>query len=365
MKNVPDGIAMKELRDVLKDREISSQLNIVHIKDSKALVKATEKFEEVKKKLEGLQIEDQDIEVTEVELKANKPRSSLPAYVKLIFASPTALPSKKTVEASLKTLDLGSPLSFKVRHEEGMLTFKLVNCGPTKEVKAKLKSMKIKNGEVTKAFTTSKPGSIIVKVQPPSGHLKVENIPEDCDAKKLRQKLKQKLSYEIEVKPIENGKADVVYKPKNMVILEKLSGLTIEEHELGIKEVEVCDETSDEVVGVPFPKAFSIKQLGKFLGDLIPTEIFLKEDSFSLNFNAESKVLRKIQDKVSNFKNTKSKAKKKPNRGSWAEEKEKEDEENNKTSEINQNEEPKIDAPVMFGSTDIRERRKSVGDGDS
>ena len=73
----------------------------------------------------------------------------------------------------------------------------------------------------------------------------------------------------------------------------------------------------------------------------------------------------KIQEKVSNFQSKPKKSKKKkPKRRSWADEKEKEDEENNKASEINQNE-PKIDVPVVFGSTDIRERRKSVGEGGS
>jgi len=366
MTNIPDGMAMKELRELMKEKEVSHKFDILYIRENKAFVKAVEKFEEIVQKLEGLQIKDKKVEITEKELRVRKLRSySQEVFIRMVFVNPSSIPDRKSLESSLKNLDLGPPQVFNDKHEDGSLSFKLINCGNAKELKVKLRNLKIEKGEVSSVNTTSTPGSIIVKVQPASGHLKLNNIPEDCDAKKLKLKLKQMLSYGIEVKNIENGNADVAYKPKNMVILEKLSGLKIGEQELGIKEVEGGEESIEGAVGVPFPKSFTIKQLGNFLGDLIPAEIVLKQNSFSLNFSVESKAMGKIQEKVSNFQSKPKKSKKKkPKRRSWADEKEKEDEENNKASEINQNE-PKIDVPVVFGSTDIRERRKSVGEGGS
>ena len=231
---------MKELRSSLKEIPLDPKFHIQYLYETKAAIKILENFNDVVDKLKEIKFgEKVDVEITEGKLKPRKnvldgQRKSSAVYIKFLSSSV----DPKILEESLRKLEL-NPREVLTGGKEPGVTFSSLGCGNVEETKKKIKEIKIPGLEVrsVKVFKKKQP-LMTVKIAPKTGHLKLENLPEDCDPKKLKLKLKKMLAYEMSVGKIVDGKADVRYSPKTMIVLEKLAGLTIGENEVKVKEVD-------------------------------------------------------------------------------------------------------------------------------
>ena len=90
----------------------------------------------------------------------------------------------------LKKIDLNPRLVLNGGKEPGV-TFITLGCGDAKEARTKVKALKIPGVEVggVKIVGRKQP-MLIVKLAPKTGHLKLENLPKDCDPKKLKISMK-------------------------------------------------------------------------------------------------------------------------------------------------------------------------------
>jgi len=204
------------------------------------------------------------------------------------------------LEESLKKMELNPRLVLTGGKEPGV-TFSSLGCGNVEETKKKIKDLKIPGFEVgsVKVFKKKQP-LMIVKIAPKTGHLKLENLPDDCDPKKLKFKLKKMLSYELSVGKIVDGKVDVRYSPKTMVVLEKLAGLTIGVNDVKVKEVDDGQDdhqnpSIDDQLKFALPKDLTKENFDKILGKSLPNEIQLGKESFTLKFNVAAKVIKNVR----------------------------------------------------------------------
>ena len=267
----------------------------------------------------------------------------------------------KILEESLKKIEFNPRLVLTGGKEPGV-TFSTLGCGDVKEARKKVKALKIPGFEVggVKIVGRKQP-MLIVKLAPKTGHLKLENLPKDCDPKKLKLKLKQKLSYEIAVGKIEDGNVDVRYSPKTMVVLEKLAGLEIGENEVKVKEVDDGEDDhqelpKDDQLKFALPKDLTKENFDRILGKCLPNEIQLGKESFTLKFIVPSKVIKNVKkfvlaatsDEIASMINK--------NRDTSLEDNKKpEDEAHGGKREVK----------AVFGSTDIRyrEEKKALSQG--
>lgn len=396
LKSLPTSeFAIKDLRQILKDKGLHRNLNIVSLEDGVAKIKAMEKFEEVKEKLTNVFIGENLVEIEELDMESLpkpqiKARSKSPSarsnkdslkqsgrLFRVEMSCPSVpdfnVPNLKMISAALTKIGLASPKSLGVSKDPNVVFFKVTLDENLKELKIKLKSLRIGQTEVMsvaiKKSSKSKCIDALLKLQPVSGHLKLDNIPEDCNAQRLKEKIKKKLNYSIGVQSCEGGKAEVFYKPKVGTILERMAGLTIGDNEIVVREVEDSDETFEdevEVAKIQCPKTLNGKKLASFFKNLAPSELQFKSNSILIQFNAKPKILKSLKEQVENLEKEKVvEKKKKPGKKSWAEEKEQEEEERAMEQEeeekAKEEEVEKCEVPAVFGSTDVRERIKEKG----
>jgi len=369
LTNLPSAeFSFKDLRKLLKDNELDRNLTIVSLEEGVGVVKAMETFSTVQEKLTNLVIDEKPVDIEEIDLESlpkpkppsprgKSPRGMSPSdktvKVKMIFHNLPNLPDIELISAALTKVGLEPPKSIEDRADSNTIFFKLKSAN---DMKAKLRKLKVDKGEVTSInMVKSKFKGImaILKVHPMAGYLKLDNIPEDCDINKLKEKIKKKLGYQIGIKTIENGKADVFYKPKAATMLERLAGLTIADKEILVSEVdEGEDDMEEETVAakVQCPKALVGNKLTNLLKNLEPSEIQFKSNSFLIRFNAKPKALKALKEKVENFENTKVAKKEK---STWSEEKEQEE----RLGKVDDSSE-KTPVATHFGSMDIREKQK-------
>jgi len=301
MANLPEHLSMKELRSSLKEIPLNPKFNIQFLYEKKAAVKILEDFNDVVDKLKEIKFgENGEIEISEGTLKPRKNilddhHNSKAVYIK--FVSPV---DSKILEESLKKIDL-NPRQVLTGGKEPGSTFSCLGCGDVKETKKKIKDLKIPGFEVggVKVVMKKQP-LMIVKLSPKTGHLKLENLPMDCDPKKLKLKLKQKLAYDMTVGKIQDGKVDVRYSPKTMVVLEKLAGLIIGENEVKVKEVDDGEDDHqdpqiDDQLKFALPKDLTKENFDKILGKSLPNEIQLGKESFTLKFTVPAKVIKNVK----------------------------------------------------------------------
>ena len=339
--NLPQDTTMKELRASLKEIPLDPKLHIQYLHETKAAVKILENFEDVVDKLKEMKVGEKVIEISEGELR--KPS------VLIKFVSSANVDSK-VLEKCLKKIEL-KPRLILNGGRDPYPTFSTLGCGNVKEAKEKMKELKIPGIEVGGIKTA--PNKLVVKLAPKAGHLRLENIPEDCDSKKLKIKLKQKLGFELHVGKIEGGIVDVRYTPKLMVVLEKLDGLTIGEKEVKVKEVDDGeDDCSSQLNNDPMkfalPKNLTKKKFDKILGKSLPSEIQLGKESFTLKFNVPSNVIKNVKKFVDD-----STAMIESGRDQSTD------------SEVNNNpegdsKEENLEVKAVFGSTDIRYREENI-----
>merc|ERR1711936_322736 len=215
-------------------------------------------------------------------------------------------------------------------------TFSILGCGNVKEAKEKMKELKIPGIEVGGIKTA--PNKLVVKLAPKAGHLRLENIPEDCDSKKLKTKLKQKLGFELHVGKIEGGIVDVRYTPKLMVVLEEVDD----------GEDDCSSQLNDDPMKFALPKNLTKKKFDKILGKSLPSEIQLGKESFTLKFNVPSNVIKNVKKFVDD-----STAMIESGRDQSTD------------SEVNNNpegdsKEENLEVKAVFGSTDICYREENI-----
>jgi len=356
MDNLPEHLSMTELRSSLKEILLDPKFHIQFLYERKAAVKILEYFNDVVDKLKQIKFgEKDDIEISEGKLKLRKNmdvnRNSSAVYIK--FLSPV---DSKILEESLKKIDLNPRLVLTGGKEPGS-TFSSLGCGDVKEAKKKVKDLKIPGFEVGGVKTVKKKQPLmIVKLHPKTGHLKLENLPNNCEPKKLKLKLKQKLAYDMTVGKIEDGKVDVRYSPKTMVVLEKLAGLTIGESEVKVKEVDDGEDDHqdppiDDQLKFALPKDLTKENFDKILGTSLPNEIQLGKESFTLKFTVPAKVIKNVKKFV--LDSTSSEIASMINRSR-----------DKSLDAINKSEDDtksgKREVKAVFGSTDIRYREEKA-----
>jgi len=357
MANLPEQLSMKELRSSLKEIPLDPKFHIQFLYEKKAAVKILEDFNDVVDKLKEIKFgENEDIEISEGKLKPRKNildghHKSSAVYIKFLSTV-----DSKILEESLKKIDLNPRLVLTGGKEPGS-TFSSLDCGDVKEAKKKIKDLKIPGFEVggVKVVMKKQP-LMIVKLSPKTGHLKLENLPNDCDPKKLKLKLKQKLAYDMTIGKIEDGKVDVRYSPKTMVVLEKLAGLIVGENEVKVKEVDDGEDDHqdpliDDQLKFALPKDLTKENFDKILGTSLPNEIQLGEESFTLKFTVPAKVIKNVKKFV--LDSTSSEIASKINRSR-----------DKSLDAINKPEDDtkgaKREVKAVFGSTDIRFREEKA-----
>ena len=300
MANLPEHLSMKELRTSLKEIPLDPKFHIQFLYEKKAAIKILEDFNDVVDKLKELKFGEEEIEISEGKLKPrnisqDRGRKSSSIYIKFV-----SVVDSKILEDSLKKMELNPRLVLNGGKEPGV-TFITQGCGDVKEARKKVKALKIPGFEVGGVkIAGRKQPMLIVKLASKTGHLKLENLPKDCDPKKLKIKLKQKLAYEIAVGRIEDGNVDIRYSPKTMVVLEKLAGLEIGENKVKVKEVDDGEDDhqelpKDDQLKFALPKDLTKENFDKILGKCLPNEIQLGKESFTLKFIVPSKVIKNVK----------------------------------------------------------------------
>ena len=370
MTTLPENIDIKQLRGVLAEKGLNRRFHIRNIKDGKAIVDVIEEYEEIVDKLKDLKFDENTVEISKTEPKnvdpkpkpmpENEDKASGFVKVEMRFVDLKTNIDDETLQSCLMKVGFEPPKF--IEHTENGRSFKLFDVGPFKDVKEKLRSLKILDSEVS---VNDKEGIrfLSVNVSPAAGHLRLENIPDDCSSKKLRSELRQKLYFEMNIGKIENGSVDVKYKPKKMVVLEKLAGLTISGKKIDIKEVEELEEaTNPKLSTYDIPKScLQHETFTKILSEFSPSEIVVQEAFFSLKFKISSSVEMKTIQKLVDILVTKDNpVTRNANRKNDAMEIVKQLV-NDTIDDVTAEDEPKIEVPVIFGSTDIRERNKAEG----
>ena len=368
MNTLPEKIGINQLRGILAEKGLNRWFYIRNIKDGKAIVDVIEEYEEIVDKLKDLKFDENTVEISKTEPKnvdpkpkpvpVNEDKASGFVQVEMKFVDLKANIDDETLQSCLKKVGFEPPVF--IEHTENGRSFKLFDGGPFKDVKEKLRSLKILDSEVS---VNDKQGIrfLSVNVSPAAGHLKLENIPDDCSSKKLRSALRQKLYFEIDIGKIENGSVDVKYKPKKIVVPEKLAGLTIDGKKIDIKEVEKQeDATIPKLSTYDIPKScLENETFTKILSEFSPSELVVQEAFFSLKFKFSSSVeMKTIQDALDILvaKGVTRNAKSKNDATEIIKELV-----NDAIDDVTAKDEPKIEVPVIFGSTDIRERTKAEG----
>jgi len=217
-----------------------------------------------------------------------------------------------------------------------------LTCQVSKIDKNKFNGLKIGGGVVDKVSINkrSKVPVLALKVVPDYGLLKLSNLPNEFSIAGLKKELKKCLYCELSIKSLKDGDAEVIFRPKVFDIEQLLANLTIDEKNVGVELVKET-KTIDKVVKLP--EKVDSSKFNDLLMELTPIEAFYGGKEFTLKFRVDEEKIKLVEEKVADLL-----PKPEPTRKeSWAEEKEKDDEE-------------KLEAPIMFGSTDIRERQKGV-----
>ena len=370
MNTLPEKIGINQLRGILAEKGLNRWFYIRNIKDGKAIVDVIEEYEEIVDKLKDLKFDENTVEISKTEPKnvdpkpkpvpVNEDKASGFVQVEMKFVDLKANIDDETLQSCLKKVGFEPPVF--IEHTENGRSFKLFDGGPFKDVKEKLRSLKILDSEVS---VNDKQGIrfLSVNVSPAAGHLKLENIPDDCSSKKLRSELRKKLYFEMDIGKIENGSVDVKYKPKKIVVPEKLAGLNIDGKKIYIKEVEKQeDATIPKLSTYDIPKScLENETFTKILSEFSPSELLVQEAFFSLKFKFSSSVeMKTIQDAIDILVAKDNPVTRNANSKNDATEIIKELV-NDTIDDVTAKDEPKIEVPVIFGSTDIRERTKAEG----
>jgi len=342
--------SFRELKDALMEK--CSDCWIIKQRDSNILVRSKLPMEELLKNFEDFVFNGSKVEVTTApkrESSSNKDgrkmKPKLPIMtnfeIRMVDFKKGNIPNQDAVRNVLQSAGFEAS---KIIHtlNSGKMLKGTLTCQVSKIDVNKLNGLKIGGGVVDKVSINkrSKVPVLALKVVPDYGLLKLSNLPNEFSTASLKKELKKCLNCELSIKSLKDGDAEVIFRPKVFDIEQLLANLTIDEKNVGAELVEKT-KTIDKVVKLP--EMIDSSKFNDLLAELTPIEACYGGKEFTLKFKVDEEKIKSVEEKVVDLLPKPETTRKE----SWAEEKEKDDEE-------------KLEAPIMFGSTDIRERQKGV-----
>jgi len=342
--------SFRELKDALMEK--CTDCWIIKQWDSKILVRSSLPMEELLKNFEDFVFNGNKVEVTtapkresssnmDERRRKSKGSSRTNFEIRMVDFKNGNIPNQDAVRNVLQSAGFEESKVIQTLNSGKMLKGALT-CQVSKIDKNKFNGLKIGGGVVDKVSINkrSKVPVLALKVVPDYGLLKLSNLPNEFSTASLKKELKKCLNCELSIKSLKDGDAEVIFRPKVFDIEQLLANLTIDEKNVGVELVKET-KTIDKVVKLP--EKVDSSKFNDLLMELTPIEAFYGGKEFTLKFRVDEEKIKLVEEKVADLL-----PKPEPTRKeSWAEEKEKDDEE-------------KLEAPIMFGSTDIRERQKGV-----
>ena len=368
---------MSELRAVIKEKYPEWSYYIVHLSKGKASVVSLQPFDEVLKNLDPLSINDAAVEITELELSFKPPvgrygsgpvksRPRLGAGYLVEFSPLGSSAEADDIEECVADLGFKCKVLKSMNTKKGkMCTLKLFDKCPSKQLVEKLETLRLNDLHVGRILIQKT--KIIVKLELVSSIIKIDNIPDDTKPEKLKAAIKKRINHQVRIMPIEEGKTEVKIQPLVANIEKKLSGLSIQDQQLGVFVQDPNNnptESPNETLKVP--DNCKTSELMKLLKVHKIDGIQFAKGEVNLKFHiTKEKTLKNIEEKVKNLvdeaatKNKKSEAK----TTTGGKEVDVKAVAADKTADENVDEsnESVVKSPqnVQYGSTDIRERRKA------
>lgn len=345
------GTSFRELKDAIMEK--CTDCWIVAQKHTSTLVRSSLPMDELLKNFEDFVFNGNKIELTEAsnrergnKVKGERKRPQGPRVnktnfeIRMVDFKIENIPSQDAVRNALQfagveveitsTLNSGKILKGSYTSPMSKIDFKIFN------------GLKIGVGIVDKVGYKKKSRVLTFKVVPDYGLLYLSNLPHDYSTASLKKELKKCINYELSIKSLKDGNAEVIFRPKVFEIEELLANLTIDEKLVDVKKAQT-PKKSDQAKVVKLPEKINPTKLNELLMQLSPIEASFGGKEFTLKFNVVDHLEKSIEDRVADLLPKPETTRKE----SWAEEKEKDDEE-------------KLEVPIVFGSTDIREKQKGV-----
>ena len=344
-----------------------------------AIVKIVEDGPTFITKMEDLKINDNPVEysileeedITKLQLDQ---RTLAPApsgfYVNIQFCKFAEIPTREDIEKKIIQVGLESPQKWRKSVQDTISMFVAGEEDQKEKIKTALEDLEF--GEnIAVSVREGKKKDFVVKVSQEENSIRLTNIPLDWDSKRLKAAIKRSLVFEFGIHDCKDGEAQISYSVGKMDLADKLDGMKV-----GGSVVKVVREKTDEAYVIP--EDWTEDKVKEALGidKLVPLEIQVKDEKVALLFKPTKENLPGIIKELTKLRPQPLPVE--PDAEEVKEEKEEElteegvEEEKEDSKEELKEKESKDDTkekeetpqmidgkPVVFASTDIREKKKA------